>query len=130
MNDRAISYLYEWKKGGTIFRNITHEQFNQEFTEYLLLGCLEDIKHCLETYGELGCIYKTQGNDGIMIVSGIGIYYMSSRRRIIFFHPFLSLYCSSVNRVMSGPDYVNTSTFISMLIFVNTVLKCYKNPHA
>ena len=92
MNDRAISYLYEWKKGGTIFRNITHEQFNQEFTEYLLLGCLEDIKHCLETYGELGCIYKTQGNDGIMIVSGIGIYHMSSRRQIIFYHPFLRLY--------------------------------------
>ena len=66
---RAISYLYEWKKGGRIFRNVTHEQFNEEFTEYLLLGLLEDMKHCLQTYGELGCVYKEQGDDGLMPVS-------------------------------------------------------------
>ena len=66
---RAISYLYEWKKRGRIFRNVTHEQFNEEFTEYLLLGLLEDMKHCLQTYGELGCVYKEQGMDGLMPVS-------------------------------------------------------------
>ena len=66
---RAISYLYEWKKRGRIFRNVTHEQFNEEFTEYLLLGLLEDMKHCLQTYGELGCVYKEQGDDGLMPVS-------------------------------------------------------------
>ena len=100
MNDRAISYLYEWKKGGTIFRNITHEQFNQEFTEYLLLGCLEDIKHCLETYGELGCIYKTQGNDGIMIVSGIGIYFLTTMNHLLpsFLETLLLIYIFSPDR--------------------------------
>ena len=47
---------------------MTHENFNSEFTEYLLLGLLEEMKHCIETHGELGCVYKEQGMDGIMKV--------------------------------------------------------------
>ena len=66
---RAISYLFHWHREKSIFRNIAHEHFSADFTDNLLLGLLHRLKECIHQYGELGCVYQTDGRDGVLSVS-------------------------------------------------------------
>lgn len=68
---RAISYLFHWHREKEIYPDITHEQFSDEFTDYLLLGLLRQLEECIRDHGELGCIYQTTGEDGVLRVSMI-----------------------------------------------------------
>ena len=68
MHFRVISYLFHWHKEKLIFKDISHEKFSKEFTDYLLLGLLRELEECLRVYGELGCLYQTTGRDGVLKV--------------------------------------------------------------
>lgn len=65
---RAISYMYHWHKGGLIFKDISYEKFSNDLTNYLLLGVLKELEDCIRDLGELGCLYQTDGRDGVMAV--------------------------------------------------------------
>ncbi|XP_067950521.1 carbohydrate sulfotransferase 15-like [Watersipora subatra] len=86
--DRVISYLFYWQKLKQIpeYKDKPDHTFTPSFVDELLRRLMRELQHCLDTNGEVACVYTPSSEDGnlnTLITHSLYIVFLKEALRFV-----------------------------------------------